>query len=205
MSVTANGGIEVVLFDIGGVVVDVNDFTKLLTGSGITDTESFHERWLMCPAVRSFESGRCDVATFAASTIEDLNLEITPGAFLDAFNRWPRGVFPGIKNLIRETRDAVTVGCLSNTNTLHWNAFIPHLEPETLFHHQFLSFEIGLLKPDAEIYAHASQVIGVAPGNILFLDDNRLNIEAAREAGYCAELVSSVAESRNALQCHEVL
>lgn len=205
MTASTNDAVEVVLFDIGGVVVEVNDFTKLLNGLGITDVQTFHDRWLMCPAVRRFESGESDVDTFVASAIEDLELDMTPDAFLDAFHQWPKGVFPGIKDLIRETAERVTVGCLSNTNTLHWTAFVPQIEPDDLFHHQFLSFEIGMMKPDMEIYDHAADTLGTAPGAILFLDDNGLNVDAARRAGYRAEIVQGVDAARAALEHHRVL
>ncbi len=53
------------------------------------------------------------------------------------------------------------------------------------------SHDVGLAKPDAEIYEHAAALVyaklNISPANILFIDDNPDNIDAARAAGWQAE------------------
>lgn len=200
-----SAAVRAVLFDIGGVVVELNDMVDYLRDHGIGDPADFHARWLHCPTVRLFESGGCDTGDFAAGVIRDLELDMTPTQFLDAFARWPRGLFPGIKELIRETRARAVVGCLSNTNDLHWPAFSPELEPDDIFDHQILSFEVGLMKPDTEIYEHAVERLDLPAETILFLDDNPLNVEAARAAGLHAERVYGTDEARAALAAFDVV
>ena len=51
-----------------------------------------------------------------------------------------------------------------------------------LFAHCFLSHELGLIKPDREIYDHVVAELSCRPEEILFLDDNQLNIEGALDA-----------------------
>jgi len=51
------------------------------------------------------------------------------------------------------------------------------------FHHHTFSHRLKIAKPDPAIYAHAAEGLGVAPGEILFLDDREENIAAARNAG----------------------
>ena len=46
------------------------------------------------------------------------------------------------------------------------------------------SHEVGLRKPDPAIYALAAERLGVAPYEVLFLDDVSANVEAARHAGW---------------------
>ena len=45
------------------------------------------------------------------------------------------------------------------------------------------SHEVGYLKPDAAIYRLACERLGVAASEVLFLDDLRANVEAARALG----------------------
>ena len=45
-----------------------------------------------------------------------------------------------------------------------------------------------LLKPSREIYQEAVARIGLPAGEILFIDDNQTNVQAAREAGLQARL-----------------
>jgi putative hydrolase of the HAD superfamily len=63
------------------------------------------------------------------------------------------------------------------------------------FSASFLSHEIGLIKPDAAVFAHVVDALGQAPGRILFLDDNRLNVEQARAVGMVAHRVVGVTET----------
>lgn len=49
------------------------------------------------------------------------------------------------------------------------------------------SAEVGFIKPEPEIYAEATQKAGVPPEKILFIDDRKLNVKAARDAGWQAE------------------
>ena len=55
-----------------------------------------------------------------------------------------------------------------------------------LFESGIFSARVQLLKPDPAIYAHAAEVFGRAPADLLFLDDHLPNIVAAREAGWQA-------------------
>jgi len=48
------------------------------------------------------------------------------------------------------------------------------------------SHEVGLAKPDPRIYRHTERVLGVAPDEIVFVDDTALVVEAARACGWHA-------------------
>lgn len=52
-----------------------------------------------------------------------------------------------------------------------------------LFDAQVISFEVGLAKPEPEIYRVALEQLGAAPASTLFVDDRLENIETARELG----------------------
>jgi putative hydrolase of the HAD superfamily len=56
---------------------------------------------------------------------------------------------------------------------------------EQFAHHTF-SHRLGIAKPDAAIYRHAAEGLGLPPGEILFVDDKEENIAAARDAGMLA-------------------
>jgi putative hydrolase of the HAD superfamily len=56
---------------------------------------------------------------------------------------------------------------------------------EAFAHHTF-SHRLGMAKPDAAIYRHAAEGLGVAAREILFVDDRIENVEAARGVGMVA-------------------
>ncbi len=59
------------------------------------------------------------------------------------------------------------------------------------FDHVTLSYEIGAIKPNPEIYLYSCRGLGVEPGQALFLDDRPENVRGAKEAGLRAELFQS--------------
>ena len=118
---------------------------------------------------------------------------------------WPTGLFPGAEELVRETRRQVPVGYLSNTNSMHWDEHFSQWPLVAEFDHRFLSFELGWLKPDRELFDGVAALLDLPADRVLFLDDNQINVDGAREAGFRAERVQGVAEAERALQDAGVL
>ncbi len=61
------------------------------------------------------------------------------------------------------------------------------------------SFQLSLAKPDPAIYRHALQQLGTRPEETLFLDDKRVNIEAAQALGIKAIEFTTVDRLRDDL------
>lgn len=57
------------------------------------------------------------------------------------------------------------------------------------------SHEVGLAKPDRAAYELTTRRLGVEPGEVLFLDDAEVNVEAARAFGWHAVLHVDTATS----------
>src|SRR5438270_4520430 len=136
--------------------------------------EQMWSRWLTCEWVRAFERGQCTAADFAAGVVTDWDLEIPPEAFLAEFGTWLVGPLPGADELVAATAEQMTVACLSNTNEVHWAAGAHQWPLLQRFDRTFLSFELGMVKPDPEIFVHVVNELAVDPPRVLFLDDNRL-------------------------------
>jgi putative hydrolase of the HAD superfamily len=58
---------------------------------------------------------------------------------------------------------------------------------DALFDVSCYSWEVGAAKPDPAFFAEAARRIGAEPAVILFIDDSRQNVAAARAAGLTAE------------------
>jgi HAD superfamily hydrolase (TIGR01509 family) len=87
--------------------------------------------------------------------------------------------------LLEEARQlGRTVSLLSNLapyNQLAIDRKWPHFFGAT--HHNFYSYELGLHKPDPEIFRAACAALRAEPAECVFLDDLAENVEGAREAG----------------------
>jgi putative hydrolase of the HAD superfamily len=62
-----------------------------------------------------------------------------------------------------------------------------------------ISGEVGLHKPQPEIYLLAAERLGVAPADCVFVDDLRENCEGAEGVGMTALLHRDTAETLNRL------
>ena len=96
-------------------------------------------------------------------------------------------------------------GCLSNTNALHWQDNFGRWPILDAFDFRFLSFELGHVKPDKELFEHVARLLPSSPTRVLFLDDNAVNVDGAAAAGFTAVQVRGVDEARQALIAMRVL
>jgi len=67
-----------------------------------------------------------------------------------------------------------------------------------------VSGRVKLIKPDPRIYELHTRSFDLAPEATLFIDDNRKNVEAAREAGWQAVLFTGAAKLKEDLRNHGV-
>jgi HAD superfamily hydrolase (TIGR01509 family) len=200
----ARPDVEIVLFDLGGVLIDPGGVGQMRTLSGIESDEELWHRWLTCPWVHSFESGTCTPQDFAAGVVADWELSISADQFLTEFRSWTADPLPGADEIVRHVQRVVPTGCLSNTNALQWDVFSkwPVLDE---FDFRLLSFELGVAKPDPAIFEIVAERLPSPRGKVLFLDDNVLNTDAAMAAGFQAVHVRGVDEARRALVRVEIL
>ena len=63
--------------------------------------------------------------------------------------------------------------------------------PLDLFDAVVVSCEIGVRKPDPEMFAHVTDRLGVEPGATLLVDDIAANVDGARKAGWHTILVEA--------------
>ena len=63
----------------------------------------------------------------------------------------------------------------------------------------FLSFQMGMVKPDDEIFRETVRRLDIQAEQVLFLEDNRVNVEAAARCGINAELALGTEQVRAVL------
>jgi HAD superfamily hydrolase (TIGR01509 family) len=196
---------QVVLFDLGGVLVELGGVDRFGGLIGEADENEIWRVWLTSYWVRRFERGHCTREDFAGGMVVEHDLEVAADDFLEQFLNWPQGLIPGALDLIADLAAHVRPACLSNTNELHWHEQIDAHLVQAMFETRFLSHEIGLVKPDREIFEHVVEGLGCDPGEVLFLDDNQLNVDGARSVGLDAHRVAGVEDSRCVLANHGLL
>jgi HAD superfamily hydrolase (TIGR01509 family) len=191
--------IDVVLFDLGGVLVETAGVDRMLEWSpGLGTADELWRRWLHSQAVRRFETGRIARDEFAAALVAEFAIPVGPDAFLAEFADWPRAVLPGAFELLSAMRARYRIASVSNTNEIHWERIANGLALHDAFLHNFPSFEVGKLKPDADYFEHVLQALDAPAHRVLFIDDNAINVDAAASLGMHARRVQGVHGARAA-------
>jgi putative hydrolase of the HAD superfamily len=179
--------IEAILFDLGGVLIEVVGADRMLTWSRtLPDMATMWTRWLASPAVRAYETGRSSRQAFAEAVIDEFGLDVDAPAFLAEFALWPRRMFPDSTRLLEALRPSFTLASLSNTNELHWERFERNWRLPGCFDANFPSFAVGRIKPDADYFEHVLATLGLRAEQALFVDDHPVNVAAAQNFGLVA-------------------
>lgn len=86
-------------------------------------------------------------------------------------------------NALKFVAERHPVFLLSNTNYLHFEFIRNKYGFAKLVDGAVLSYELGLRKPEPEIYRAALKMAGVPADQAVFIDDLKDNVEAARKLG----------------------
>ena len=188
-----NNKIKNIVFDLGNVIIDIDvpraaqSFAQLSGQKPEDVVELFGTAGLF----GQFETGMLDAAGFRAYVRELLKNPDWEDAVVDtAWNSLLLDIPPARIEMIQKLGKKYRLFLLSNTSSIHIEAVNRILEKATgvarlddLFEKLFLSYEMGLMKPDPAIYEQVLQEAGLEASETLFLDDNENNIIAAHALG----------------------
>ena len=197
--------VRAVLFDLGGVLVELTGVPSLMKWSkGALFGRKLWDAWVGAQAVRSFESGHLSPEAFAKIAIAELSLAVEPEEFLEEFARWVKP-YPGACELVAAVGKRCVTACLSNTNVIHWTVLNREMDVEHCFHVCLPSHLTGRIKPDRDAFTGAAAALGMPAESILFLDDGEANVVAAQAAGLQACRVQGLEETAQLLRRANVL
>jgi len=134
--------------------------------------------------VHALERGECTVpefeAVFASRLVRTDGGRVPPDGLLGRMFAASETV-PAMYDLLRSARAAGVRTCLlSNSWGSEWYDRTGFAE---LFDGVVISCEVGMRKPEPEIFAHAAKLIGLPAGACVFVDDVQANIDAAEACG----------------------
>lgn len=146
--------------------------------------------------VTAFETGRMSEEDFSLQFAQRLahetGKEIDPERFV---NRMLGGVRleEGMLDAVARTRQAgVKTGLLSNSWGL---GGYPRERFKDLFDVVVISAEVGMRKPQPEIFRFTTDKLGVDPSKVIFVDDHPGHLKAALEEGITTVLHRNPAET----------
>lgn len=196
--------IQAIIFDMGRVLVNIDNtllVEKLFKGLDASDLQELGRKTMADPTMVEFNCGRMDPETFHAQMCDTYQVE----ADFETFKRLWCEIFytmDGMEELVGRISNQTRVGLLSDTDAIHWQyirttwPWIGAIEKPTL------SYQLGVMKPDAAIFLAAAKNVDTPPEHCLFIDDLQSNVEGARAVGLqaiCFEDVHSLESVLEAL------
>jgi HAD superfamily hydrolase (TIGR01509 family) len=174
---------SIILFDLGNVLVQI-DYPAFLRTLGfdhrMTKSELFH---LLEDEARDFEMGKSSTAEFLGVINARLGKSYTFEQFRKAWAAILPSAVPGSQELLERLSGKYRLMMLSNTNELHFQQTVEMLPTLQRFEKFFLSYKIGVLKPDRAIYEYVLTHVDVPAQRILFIDDLEQNVAGAESVG----------------------
>ena len=182
--------IEVVLFDLGNVILPFNHYQiaeKLSRFSrkkeAVDPAKIFSYLFdFSNGAVNEYETGKMSSQEFFQSLKKSFQLEIVFKQFVPIWNE----IFTEnmeVSEIIRSLKGKKRLGLISNTNPLHFDYALSKYPILHAFDKWILSHEVGFKKPAPEIFQLAIDWASVKPEKILFIDDMKGHVEAAVSLG----------------------
>lgn len=190
------GGIDTLILDLGGVLIDVDyrATARHFEALGITGFERLYSKAKQTDLFDRFETGALSPQGFRDEVRALLGAGLSDDEIDAGWNAMLGTIPPERIQLVRVLKQRYQVLLLSNTNAIHVPAFEAIIARDLgitdfkgLFHGAYYSCELGMRKPDAEIFRHVLAAHGADPNRTLFIDDSIQHVIGAREAGLRAE------------------
>lgn len=165
--------------------IDFNRTLSLFSHYSDRSLAELQQKFSMDDAFCLHEKGLLSDKDFALHINQSLKINLSFEEFLESWCALLIDIKPQIIDLLHSLKmNNHRLAMLSNTNhahTLYWKKAFSELLP--FFDKIFLSHEMGMRKPDAEIYLKVLEVMQHPKENALFFDDNKNNIDAAWHIG----------------------
>jgi putative hydrolase of the HAD superfamily len=190
---------KLVVFDLGHVIVEFN-WTAVCEGfarRARIPRENF-DLVLNYLGSLGYERGKISTAAFLSELNRILKLDLDLAEFTQLWNT----TFEEDKEvtaLMGRLNKQLPLYLLSNTNENHYQYIQQRFNIEKYFKELILSYRVGHIKPEAEIYDEVFKRSGLKPTECLFIDDLLLNIEAAHDLGMKTILYKGVEDLKQRL------
>lgn len=178
--------VRAVLCDLGGVVIRI-DASRTWAGWAAHSTRPETDPYAPYAdeVYERFERDEVTEGEYLQAVRDRLSLDATDDELVASFNDLYLGVDDGTVAVLRILRDrGALVLALTNTNRTHhrvWSErFADSLE---VFDDVHCSHDLRARKPEAEAFLRILEMHGLAPEEVVFIDDVPAYVEAARALG----------------------
>jgi len=183
--------IQNIIFDLGGVILNINPQLTVdaFRNLGWRDFYEENNQTNGKELFYSLESGNSSPEVFRNNVRKMTDLQRNDGEIDEAWTAMILDIPADRIRYLETLKKSYRLFLLSNTNEIHRIKFHREFEADfgysfyELFERNFYSHEMGMRKPNPQIYIQALTEAGLEPEETLFIDDMEENIEAAKTTG----------------------
>ena len=181
------------LFDLGGVLIDLDVQRSLNAMHALTDGQHAvtqvtadgllggHDSEL----INLYQTGDITTDEFVGTILRSCKKGTTRAEVEAAWFAMLLGIKEEKKQLLKQLKDkGYGIYVLSNINELHVDWTMEHCPELKMADGLFFSNEMHLSKPDPRCYSHVLEAAGIRAEETLYIDDLMPNIKAGQEAGF---------------------
>lgn len=190
---------KAIIFDFGNVIINIDvprtfeAFSRLSGKSPQKINQLFDQFQLF----KRYESGLFSDLEFREIVRQIIGFPFNDAEIDEAWNALLVDIPSERIELIKQMSLRYPIYLLSNTNNIHIEEANKLFQQQfgiktvkSLFNKAFYSYEIGLWKPDVAFYNYVLAEINLNANEVVFVDDNEDNINAAKSIGIESYLIT---------------
>ncbi len=187
--------IKVIIFDVGGVCLEDNPMIflgKLEEKAGMSKEKLYSLTWdtnewrLLYQKGLLTEKELLEVLKKKGMVREDVLVYIMKNGRKEILKPIPETI-----EIVKKLKKSYKVYALSNVDRESINYVKKKFSIYDIFDDAVLSCEIGMAKPEQEIYKYILKRFGLKPEDCIFIDNRPKNVEGARKVGIKSILFES--------------
>ncbi len=184
--------VNTLIFDLGGVVINLSyqktyEAFSQLSGKSVEEIAQLAQQ---LEEFKHYETGKLSDATFRDFIRSRMGIKASDADIDAAWNAMLLDIPSSRLRTLLKLRESYQLFLLSNTNSIHLLNFNDRVKKVSgqpnlayCFDKAYYSHEIGMRKPDVEIYQHVVKENALVPARTLFFDDLVPNLAGASQAG----------------------
>lgn len=197
-----------IIFDLGGVIINldmpltIRKFEEL----GIPDFHKIYGQLAQTDVFDRFDKGFISEEEFFNGFMEQFHPKCGMNELIDAWNAMLLDFPKKRLDDLMFYKEGYRTFLLSNTNTTHVKAFEEILyrshgvkDLSGFFERTYYSCDMGMRKPDREIFEHVLNENDLDPNETIFIDDTIIHVNGAQTLGINAILLPKGEEFRDLL------
>lgn len=199
---------DALILDFGGVLmnIDYSAATRAFANLGVTTQHLAYSQQEQTSLFDNLETGRITPEEFRTAIRQLSGLDVIDAAIDNAWNAMILD-FPATRpDFLKKLRLQKPLYLLSNTNEIHYRCFSKRIKETTdnkleeLFDKTYYSHQMGMRKPEVEIFEYVLKTHSLNPNKTFFIDDSIQHVEGARKAGLQAFLLPAATDIESVFQ-----